>query len=47
MKIGNIYDLINLKGSYHNKMEGEKILKQLKKGWETNIFEALKVIKKI
>ncbi len=35
------------KGSYHNKLQGEKILKKLQKGWETNIFEALKVIKNI
>ena len=48
LRFNQLDKLIHIeKGSYHNKMEGEKILKQLKKGWETNIYEALKVIKKI
>ena len=28
-------------GSYHSKSQGDKILKKLQNGWDTNIFEAL------
>ena len=31
-------------GSYHNKVQGDEILKKLPKRWETNISEALKII---
>ena len=42
LRVNKIKKINNLDaGSYHSKSQGDKILKKLPNGWDTNIFEAL------